>query len=79
MTVAQVLALLLVAASGTVVAYTQHPVRQAMASGVFGVALAVAFLLLQAPGVAMAVVVVAGVAIPAMVLVTVTNVHGGER
>lgn len=78
-TVAQVLALILVAALGTVVAHTQDPVRQALVSGVFGIVLAVVFLLLQAPGVAMAVIVVAGVAVPVMVLVTVTNIRGGER
>lgn len=79
MIVAQVLALLLVGGAGAVVAHTHDPVPQAIASGVFGTALAVVFLLLQAPGVAMAVVVVAGVAIPVMVLVTVTNIRGAER
>lgn len=79
MMVAQVAALLLVAVTGAVVAYTMDPVRQAIASGVFGLALAVAFLLMQAPGVAMAVVVVAGIAIPVMVLITVANTRGGEQ
>lgn len=76
---ARIVSLLLVAVLATVVAYTQDPVRQALVAGVFGVALAVAFLLMQAPGVAMAVMVVSGVAVPVMVLVTVTNVRGGER
>lgn len=79
MTVAQVLSLVLVAGLGTAVAQTQDPIRQALVSGAFGLALAVAFLLLQAPGVAMAVAVVAGVAVPVMVLITMTNIRGGEE
>lgn len=75
----QILSLLLVAGLGTVVAYTEDPIRQALAGGAFGLALAVAFLLLQAPGVAMAVMVVSGIAVPVMVLITVTNIRGGER
>lgn len=76
---AQILALLLVAVTGTAVAHTQDPVRQAMVSGVFGLALTITFLLLEAPGVAMAVAVVAVVAIPVMVVITVANMRGGEE
>lgn len=75
----QIAALVLVAVLGTVVAHTHDPIRQALVAGAFGIVLAVVFLLLQAPGVAMAVMVVAGVAVPVMVLVTVTNIRGGER
>lgn len=74
----QILSLLLVAGLGTVVAYTDDPIPQALVAGAFGLALAVAFLLLQAPGVAMAVMVVSGIAVPVMVLITVTNIRGGE-
>lgn len=77
--VAQIVSLVVVAGLGTVVAHTQDPVRQALVSGAFGLALAVAFLLMQAPGVAMAVMVVSGIAVPVMVLLTVTNVRGGEE
>lgn len=76
---ARILSLLLVAVLGTVVAHTQEPVRQALASGAFGLALSVTFLLMQAPGVAMAVMVVAGIAVPVLVLITVTNVRAGEE
>lgn len=79
MEAARILSLLLVAGLGTVVAHTQEPVRQALASGVFGLALSVTFLLMQAPGVAMAVMVVAGIAVPVLVLITVTNVRAGEE
>lgn len=76
---AQVVVLVLVAALGAVVTATQEPIRQALASGLFGLTLTVAFLLLQAPGVAMAIAVVAGVAVPVMVLITVTNIRRGEE
>lgn len=79
MTIAQLVALFLVAVTGTAVAYTQDPVHQAMVSGAFGIALGVTFLLLGAPGVAMAVVVVTAIAVPVMVLITVANIRGGER
>lgn len=79
MTVAQVIALALVAVAGTAVTYTHDPLRQALASSVFGLSLAVAFLLLGAPGVAMAVIVVTAIALPVMVLFTLANTRGGER
>lgn len=78
MTVAQVLSLLLVAVGGTAVTLTKEPVLQALVSGVYGVTLAVAFLMLGAPGVAMAVVVVVMLAVPVMVLITMANVEGSQ-
>ncbi len=78
MTFALVAALLLVAVSGTAVVLTRDPLHQAVVQSFFGLALAAAFLLLQAPGVAMAIIVVGVVAVPVMVLVTMANVRGGE-
>lgn len=79
MIAAQILSLLLAAAAGTAVTLTEEPVRQAIVSGVFGIALTVVFLLLEAPGVAMAVVVVTVLAVPVMILVTMANIEGGEE
>ena len=68
MTVLQLAALLAVAVAGTVVVATRDPLRQAMASGIFGVALSVLFFVFGAPDVALSQIVVAGVAVPVMVL-----------
>lgn len=76
---ARVGSLALVAVLATVVVRTEDPVAQALVSGVLGLALGIVFLLLQAPGVAMAVIVVTGVAVPVMVLITVANIREGER
>lgn len=71
--------LALVAVAGAGVAVTRDPVCQGLVSAVFGATLAVTFLLLAAPGVAMAVVVVDAVAIPVLFLATIANARGGER
>ncbi len=74
-----VVSLLLTAVAGTAVILTRDPIRQAVVSSVFGLALTLSFLTLQAPDVAMAVIVVNVVAIPLLVLVTMANIRGGER
>lgn len=71
--------LTLVAVTGAAVALIRDPVRQALVSGVFGVTLAISFLLLAAPGVAMAVIVIDVVAVPVLVLATVASVRGSNR
>lgn len=73
------LALLLVAVAGTAVVLNRDPVRQSLVASAFGITLTVTFLLLAAPGVAMAVIVVDVVAIPVLVLTTIANTRGGER
>ncbi|MBW3576588.1 MAG: DUF4040 domain-containing protein [Actinobacteria bacterium] len=79
MTPAHVLALLLVAAAGTAVVATRDPVRQSVVASVFGSTLAVLFLLFEAPGVAMAMIVVGIVAVPVMVLFTMAAVRANQR
>jgi energy-converting hydrogenase B subunit D len=74
-TVLQLAALLAVAFAGTVVVATRDPLRQAMASGVFGVALAVLFFIFGAPDVALSQIAVAGVAVPVMVLLALARLH----
>jgi uncharacterized MnhB-related membrane protein len=77
-TVLQLAALLAVACCGTLVVATRDPLRQAMASGVFGVALSVLFLVFGAPDVALSQIVVAGVAVPVMVLLALAHLRRQE-
>ena len=80
MTALQLVALLLVAATGTGVALTRDPLRQAAASGVFGLALAALLVLLQAPDVALSQIGVGGIAMPVMILLALAKIreHGDE-
>jgi uncharacterized MnhB-related membrane protein len=77
-TVLQLAALLAVACCGTFVVGTRDPSRQAMVAGVFGVALSVLFLVFGAPDVALSQIVVAGVAVPVMVLLALARLRRQE-
>lgn len=79
MDVALYLSLALVAITGTATVLTREPVRQSIVSSAFGAVMAVTFLLLAAPGVAMAVIVVDVVAIPVLVVVTMANIRRNEE
>lgn len=56
--------------TGTAVALTGRPERQAIALSVFGLALTTLFVLLQAPDVALSQLVIGGVVVPMMVMLT---------
>jgi uncharacterized MnhB-related membrane protein len=75
MTVIQLVALAAVAVGGTVTVFVRDLVRQAMAAGIFGLALAVLFFLFEAPDVALSQIVVASVAVPLMVLLTLAKLR----
>jgi len=79
MSALQVVCLLVVAVAGTGTALTRDPLRQALASAVFGLALAVLFLAFGAPDVALSQIVVAGVAVPVMVLLALAKIRTDER
>jgi uncharacterized MnhB-related membrane protein len=79
MTVVQLVALAAVAVGGTVTVLVRDPVRQAMAAGIFGLALAVLFFLFEAPDVALSQIVVASVAVPLMVLLTLAKLRRGDE
>src|SRR5437660_4346631 len=68
----QALAMLLVGVMAFLVVTNRDPARQAVAMGVFGSTLAILFLVLQAPDVALSQIVV-GVAYPLMVLLTLAR------
>jgi energy-converting hydrogenase B subunit D len=74
MTGVQATALIVVAIVGTGVVFARDPARQAVVSGVFGLALAVLFLSFQAPDVALSQIAVGAVALPAMILLALRKV-----
>jgi energy-converting hydrogenase B subunit D len=79
------LALLLVAAVGTVTVLTRDPARQAVVLSVLGLALALLFTVLQAPDVALSQLGVGTAVTPLLIMLTVRRVRrrrrddGGER
>jgi energy-converting hydrogenase B subunit D len=78
-TALQTVCLLAVAVAGTATVLTRDPLRQAVSSGVLGLSLAVLFLAFGAPDVALSQIVVAGVAVPVMVLLTLAKIRVSER
>jgi energy-converting hydrogenase B subunit D len=71
--------LLLVAASGTAVVLTRDPLDQAIIASFFGLLLGLAFLVLQAPDVALSQITVGAVALPLMILLALAKVKRGSR
>ncbi|HTZ25629.1 MAG TPA: DUF4040 domain-containing protein [Streptosporangiaceae bacterium] len=79
MDVLQVTVLVLVAAGATAVALTRVPVRQAIVLSVYGILLAVLFLVFQAPDVTLSELTVGAVALPIMLLLTLAKVSGRQK
>jgi uncharacterized MnhB-related membrane protein len=79
MTAVQVTLLIAVAVGGTAVVAVRDPLRQAVVSGVFGVALAALFLAFGAPDVALSMIVVSSVAVPLMVLLALGRIRADEQ
>jgi energy-converting hydrogenase B subunit D len=77
--VVTLLALLLAAAAGTAVVLTRDTTHQALVYGLYGVVLAVVFLLLQAPDVALAQIVVSGLLLPLLVLIALAKLRELDR
>jgi energy-converting hydrogenase B subunit D len=77
--VLQAIALVLVAAGGTAVVATSDPRRQVLASGFFGICLALLFFCVQAPDVALSQIVVGAVALPAMIVLALGRVREREK
>lgn len=71
--------LTLIALSGLVVVMTREPVRQAIVLSVFGLLEAVAFFAVQAPDVAFSQIVVGGIALPAMLSLTISKIRTEQR
>ncbi|MFI0900477.1 Na(+)/H(+) antiporter subunit B [Streptomyces sp. NPDC020983] len=72
-------ALVLVVAAATAAALTRDPVRQSVLLSVLGVCLALLFLLVQAPDVALSQLAVGSAITPLLVLLTVRKVRRSAR
>ena len=70
--------MILVATLGLLVVLTKNPLPQVIVFSLFGTSLALLFLLLQAPDVALSNIVV-GLAYPVMVLLTLAKIRERER
>ncbi len=79
MTVLLAAVLLLVAAAGTAVVLVRDPVNQAIMASFFGLLLGLAFLVLQAPDVALSQITVGAVALPLMILLALAKVRRSRR
>jgi energy-converting hydrogenase B subunit D len=75
----QYAALALVAVAGTATALTRDPRRQAVVSGLFGLALAILFFAFAAPDVALSQLAVGALALPAMVLLALAKIERLEE
>jgi energy-converting hydrogenase B subunit D len=79
MDVLQVTVLVLVAAMATAVALIRVPVRQVIALSVYGVLLAVLFLVFQAPDVTLSELTVGSVALPILLMLALAKVRERDK
>jgi energy-converting hydrogenase B subunit D len=75
----QALVCVLSALAATAVVFTRRPLRQIVVNGVYGLVLAIAFFALQAPDVALSMIVVSTIAYPVVVLATISRVRNRRR
>jgi energy-converting hydrogenase B subunit D len=75
----QLVSLALVAAGALAVVTTRDPLRQSLVGGLYGLTLAVLFMVLQAPDVALSELVVSSVAIPFILLTALAKMRGQRR
>ena len=71
----QVVTIVLVGLAGTTVVFTRDPRRLVLVNGSFGLALTLLFVVLQAPDVALSMLVVGAVAYPFVLLVALAALH----
>lgn len=79
MDVLQITVLVLVAAGATAVVLIRRPVRQVVVLSVYGVLLAVLFLVFQAPDVTLSALTIGAVALPILLLLTLAKVRKPEE
>ena len=77
MSVLQGTAFVLAALGAAAVVLTRDPLRQIVVAGLYGYALVAVFVVLQAPDVALSLLVVSTVAYPLVVLVAIARVRAG--
>lgn len=79
MDAAQVVVLVLVAAAATGVVLIRSPVRQVIALSMYGLILAVLFLVFQAPDVTLSELTVGAVALPILLLLALAKVRERDK
>jgi uncharacterized MnhB-related membrane protein len=75
----QVVSLTLVGIGALAVVTTRDPLRQSLVGGIYGLTLAVLFMVLQAPDVALSELVVSSVALPFILLAALAKIQGRRR
>lgn len=79
MSVLQVFALAAVALGAPAVVLSREPLRQAIVLGVYGLALALLFFVVDAPDVSLSQIVVSTVGLPIMILLAVAKIREHDR
>jgi energy-converting hydrogenase B subunit D len=74
----QLAALLMVGLAGTTVVLMRDPLRMTIVNSVYGLTLTILFLVLQAPDVALSMIVVGGIAYPIVLLAAIAKVRSGK-
>jgi uncharacterized MnhB-related membrane protein len=77
--VLQIFALAAIALGAPAVVITREPLRQAIVVGIYGLALALLFLIWNAPDVSLSQIVISAVGLPAMILLAVAKIREHER
>jgi uncharacterized MnhB-related membrane protein len=77
--VLQVFALAAIALGAPAVVLSRDPLRQAIVVGIYGLALALLYFVLDAPDVALSQIVVSAVGLPVMILLAVAKIREHER
>lgn len=77
MTVLQVIALTLPALAAPALVLTRDPLKMVLVNGVYGWTLVLLFVVLQAPDVALSMLVVSSVAVPLVLLVAIARSRSG--
>lgn len=74
----QALVLVMAALLATAVALTRNTLRQIVVNGVYGLVLVIVFFVLQAPDVALSMLVVSTIAYPLIVLAAISRSRNGK-
>jgi uncharacterized MnhB-related membrane protein len=75
----QALVFVMAALAATAVVFTRRPLRQIVVNGVYGLVLTIVFFVLQAPDVALSMLVVSTIAYPVVVLAAIVRVRARRR
>ena len=75
----QGLVFVMAALAATAVVFTRKPLRQIVVNGVYGLVLTIVFFVLQAPDVALSMLVVSTIAYPVIVLAAIVRVRARRR